>query len=375
MTATRSIRDRALSVVFAGTLALGVTCGGVALAAGPGTSAAGDASTDLGAALEQVEAGAAGSAPTVEEGVPSFTTVTQGGFCLQVSDAWECLGAEDEDGATYGMYLGGDGVLQVVTFGEGVPSSDVDEATDTFVASLQEGGDMADLTVTGTQDRKLDGMLVRDVAFTSSMEGTPCDGLVTLAFGADETAILTSVYVDDGTGVASFAFQQAHRSLAACKGAQAGGGAAKAPGAAGKGSGASAGTSAGSTAASTNVNVVSMGDFEYAIDIEHLVETKLTGTYISELEGSRVVGVPVTVTNVGTQSSSPDAWAIEVYGPDGMQQDDLANYMLDDSLMNVSGMRPGATTTAYVYLLDEGEGTYTIVFDDFSEQWEISVEL
>ena len=170
MTATRSIRDRALSVVFAGTLALGVTCGGVALAAGPGTSAAGDASTDLGAALEQVEAGAAGSAPTVEEGVPSFTTVMQGGFCLQVSDAWECLGAEDEDGATYGMYLGGDGVLQVVTFGEGVPSSDVDEATDTFVASLQEGGDMADLTVTGTQDRKLDGMLVRDVAFTSSME-------------------------------------------------------------------------------------------------------------------------------------------------------------------------------------------------------------
>ena len=118
-----------------------------------------------------------------------------------------------------------------------------------------------------------------------------------------------------------------------------------------------------------------MGDFEYAIDIENLVETQLTGTYISELEGSRVVGVPVTVTNVGTQSSSPDGWAVEVYGPDGMEQDSLANYMMDDSLINVSGMRPGATTTAYIYLLDEGTGTYTIVFDDFTEQHEISVDL
>lgn len=381
MTAARGMKDRALSVIFAGTLALGMACGGAALASESASSAVGDASADLGAALEQVEDGSTGVAATT--GIPSFTTMTQGGFSLQVSDAWQALGAEDEDGATYAMYLGYDGVLQVVTFGESVPEDLWDESTDEFMASLQEGGDMDGLAVTGTQDRKLDGMLVRDVAFTATMEGTACEGLVTLAFGTSDTAILTSVYVDDGTGAASFEFQQAHRSLAASTQASKADKAASASASvkAGKAASAQGDKSAGSsasaagTAASANVNVVSMGDFEYAIDIENLAETQLTDTYISELEGARVVGVPVTVTNVGTQSSTPDGWAVEVYGPDGMQQDDLANYMMDDSLVNVSGMRPGATTTAYIYLLDAGTGTYTIVFDDFTQQWEISLDL
>ena len=92
----------------------------------------------------------------------------------------------------------------------------------------------------------------------------------------------------------------------------------------------------------------------------------------SEYNNKRVVKLPVTVKNLSTETHNLNMFFYSIFGSKGTEMDSLGAYFDND--VNFAGkLRSGASYTKYMYFLYDGNGKYTIEFDNYSEK--ITVEL
>lgn len=92
------------------------------------------------------------------------------------------------------------------------------------------------------------------------------------------------------------------------------------------------------------------------------------------VNGRAVIGVPATFTNTGDESAS--AWwdiSLKYFGPSGVEQTSstvsAAGFYFQDSLESIPSLRPGASTTVYIYFYDEGDGTYAVEMSAFDSSF------
>ena len=377
-----SIRSRIRSVVLAGTLACSLSVGSLAFATEASSAAdAGADSAGLGSAISQIATNPGTPAPS-EQGTPSYVTASTGPLTYQVSESWQLSSVGDANqGMLYDIYTSTTGVLQAIAINGSAIGSEND-TVQTFLDGVAQSSSMSGVTIDDPDDRTLDGTLIRDVDFEGTVNGVTIDGKVSFVFGTDYTGILASVYADDMGE--DDTFNQAHDSLGltisnATSAAKAGfttGGTGSAAGTTGTPDATTPAT--GTTAPSADQNAAAPAAAAGSATVEfegmtYVVSTDpstfvrgAVETYEGDpLNGQPVIGVPVTVTNTSDETKSPDGWMVSMYGPSGMEQDDSASYYIEDSLINVGSMRPGASTTAMIYFLDEGAGEYVAVFDNF----------
>ena len=393
-----SVRSRIRSVVLAGTLACSLGVGSLAMATeAPSADATNGGAADLGSAISQIATNP--GATDAQTATPSYLTASTGPLTYQVAESWQPTSIGDaSQGLLYDIYTAPNGLLQVVVANEtGIGQEDA--VVDTFLAGVTQSSSMSGFAVDSTKDRTLDGTLIRDIEFEGVVSGSEVDGKASFVFGSDYTGILTSIYMDDGS---DDTFQQAHDSLgltisnamsAANAGFTAGGSgtttgnAVSAKADAGVASdtsakqGADAQNSVTPDATPTQVADGTPIDFE---GFSYLVSTDPSTFVRATVEsyegdpdnGTPVIGVPVTITNNSGETKMPDAYLIELYGPKGLEQDGMAPYYFDDSVINVSNLRPGATVNAMLYFVDEGAGEYVAVFNNYVDQpQEISVNV
>ena len=400
-----SIRSRIRSIVLAGTLACSLGIGSLALAAEGSSSGApsGEGAADLGSAISQIATNP--GAPDAQGATLAYRTASTGPLTYQVLADWQLASVGDaSQGLLYDIYTASNGVLQAVVInGTGIGQEDT--VVDSFLGSMSQSSSMANLQIGDVDNRTLDDTLIRDVEFEGVVSGVEIDGTASFVFGSDYTGVLTSVYADNGS---DDAFKLAHETLgltvsnalsAAGAGFTVGAGAtgssaADATGAnAGMTSDAPADQNAGTAgtqgdtgattpdATPTQVSAGTPIDFE---GFSYLVSTDPTTFVRATVEsfegdpdnGTPVIGVPVTITNNSGETKMPDAYLIELYGPKGLEQTGMAPYYFDDSIINVSNLRPGATVDAMIYFVDEGAGEYVAVFNNYSDQpQEISVSV
>ena len=80
----------------------------------------------------------------------------------------------------------------------------------------------------------------------------------------------------------------------------------------------------------------------------------------SDLNGYRVFGVPVTITNVG--DSTARFPSMTIFGPDGNTLERVHNFFSDVDVQRTGDMRSGASQDAYIMILFDGPGDYFIEF-------------
>jgi len=98
--------------------------------------------------------------------------------------------------------------------------------------------------------------------------------------------------------------------------------------------------------------------------------TKLKNQF-SEYNGKSVIKLGVTVKNVTSKKHSLNMFYYESFGSKGVELENVSFYF-DNSVDFAGELKPGASYKSYFYVLYDGDGKYSIDFENFTE--EVSVE-
>lgn len=103
-----------------------------------------------------------------------------------------------------------------------------------------------------------------------------------------------------------------------------------------------------------------MADFEVTLGSSYSI-VKINNQF-SDKNGKDVVKVPITIKNVGSETTDFPLY-INYYGSKGTEVDD-PTYFFDDSLSTSSKLRPGASQSGYLYFMYDGNGIYGLDFEE-----------
>ena len=359
--------NRISRVALAGTLLMSLSLGSFALADQPAPT--GDAAPVL------VEAGA--------ETPLALKTVQSQGVQFQADAAFvEEVNEEGTEGPTF-TYLSESGMGEVSIL-RGDYTSMIDEISADPAAFLKDGMGFENPEITGEHNRTLDTSPLWTLEFTCMVAGQAATGYMTILCGADASAMVTALWAESTGADETWAFEQLGRSLSFVGASQTSGDASK------EGLRAFEGDSAAQEAkgAASVPPQLSM-DAATTFELPNWTLTVSTdpGTFVyttvrswdDEANGKGAIGVPILVTNTGTESKAP-WWDFTsyYYGPSGVQQGGVssssAGWYFDDSFESVASLRPGASTNAYIYFYDEGDGEYVAEFSTWDEEYNTVVE-
>lgn len=109
----------------------------------------------------------------------------------------------------------------------------------------------------------------------------------------------------------------------------------------------------------------------FDIQIGDAISTTTLSNGFSDKDGATIIGVPLTLTNNNEESSSLNMFYVKEFGSSGTELDTVFTYF-DDDVRMAGDMRPGASMTAPLYFLYDGDGTYVI---EFAEVWGDPIEV
>lgn len=91
----------------------------------------------------------------------------------------------------------------------------------------------------------------------------------------------------------------------------------------------------------------------------------------SEHNGKSVIKLGVNVKNLSSEKNRLNMFFYKTFGTQGTELDSITAYF-DDVVDYAGELKPGASYKTYFYILYDGNGEYSIDFDNYSE--EMSVE-
>lgn len=96
----------------------------------------------------------------------------------------------------------------------------------------------------------------------------------------------------------------------------------------------------------------------------------------SEHNGKDVVKIPITVKNLKDESHQLNMFYIKTFGSSGTELADISSYFSDEDGIEFAGeLMPNASYTKYLYFLYDGNGTYVIKLDNYSQKIEIKLDI
>ena len=81
----------------------------------------------------------------------------------------------------------------------------------------------------------------------------------------------------------------------------------------------------------------------------------------SDLDGSDVFYLPITVTNLHDETHGLNMFTYRFFGSNGLQLDNVSAFF-DNDIAWAGDMRSGATLESYIYFLYDGDGEYVVEF-------------
>lgn len=78
-------------------------------------------------------------------------------------------------------------------------------------------------------------------------------------------------------------------------------------------------------------------------------------------DGREAFSVPITLKNIGTESSALLSFKYKIFNPSGTKATNMESWF-EDSIFVAGQIRPDATLETLLYILYEGDGTYVIEF-------------
>lgn len=139
--------------------------------------------------------------------------------------------------------------------------------------------------------------------------------------------------------------------------------------------------SANNNSSTNNINkkkVYSFGEKFTFDDLEIVIGKDYTFDTVknrySDYNNQTVIKLPITVKNVGNETNSLNMFSYDVFGSNGIEIKTLGSYF-DENIDYAGELRPGASYTKYMYIQYDGNGTYGIDFDNYSEKITVEFEI
>ena len=104
------------------------------------------------------------------------------------------------------------------------------------------------------------------------------------------------------------------------------------------------------------------------------IEWTMVDNEFSEYYGADVIKVPITIVNNNSETTRFNSFYYTFFGSKGVELDIVSAYF-DDDVSDIGELRPGATSSAYMHILYDGDGDYYISFDNYSEELEIKLPI
>lgn len=95
----------------------------------------------------------------------------------------------------------------------------------------------------------------------------------------------------------------------------------------------------------------------------------------SDEYGKDVIKLPITVKNLKDETHSLNMFSYSVFGSQGTELSTSISTYFDDGVDEAGDLRPEASHSKYIYFLYDGDGTYTIEFDDWVNKIDINIEI
>ena len=95
----------------------------------------------------------------------------------------------------------------------------------------------------------------------------------------------------------------------------------------------------------------------------------------SSYKGTKLIKMPISIENTGTESTKLNSYYLKFYGPDGTEQEKNYSYEYDDGLGMAGDLRSGASYTKNLYFEYKGTGEYVIEFNNYSEKLEVKFKI
>ena len=113
-------------------------------------------------------------------------------------------------------------------------------------------------------------------------------------------------------------------------------------------------------------------DLEITISDKYSFDT--IDNEFSEYDKQTVIKLPVTIKNLKNETHSLNMFYYSFFGSKGTELDSISSFF-DDSVDFAGDLKQNASYDKYFYLLYDGDGTYTIEFDDWSTKISIDIEI
>ena len=94
----------------------------------------------------------------------------------------------------------------------------------------------------------------------------------------------------------------------------------------------------------------------------------------SDHSGETVIGLPVSITSTGDETSSLNMYSVKEYGSAGTELDPVY-YYFDDDVRMAGNVRPGATQEGTLYFLYDGNGDYYLEFGFYKADVEVALPI
>ena len=113
-------------------------------------------------------------------------------------------------------------------------------------------------------------------------------------------------------------------------------------------------------------DTIKFDGLEITLDTNYTFDT--VKNQFSELNGRSVIKLGATVKNVSNENNSLNMFYYDLFGPSGVELDGVTAYFLSDSIDFAGSLQPGASYKTYFYILYDGDGDYSIDFNNYSEK-------
>lgn len=100
----------------------------------------------------------------------------------------------------------------------------------------------------------------------------------------------------------------------------------------------------------------------------------------SEYYEKPIIKLPVTIKNLSSETRKLNMFDYKIYDAQGVEAKNVATIMnlqleADDTLDYAGKLKTGASYVKYMYFLYNGNGTYSIEFDNYTEHYNVEFEI
>ena len=113
-------------------------------------------------------------------------------------------------------------------------------------------------------------------------------------------------------------------------------------------------------------STIKFDGFELTFDTTYSFAT--IENQFSEHNGASVIKLGVNVKNVSNETKSLNMFFCKFFGANGIELDGVGAYFSGDDVLWAGDLRPGASYKKYFHILYDGNGKYSIDFDNYSQK-------